>query len=251
MAFNNSVTADSHGEPSCIITIGEGVLAAWNLALAALLWTMMISAATFLLNMAAALILGFTTGLTDLCGNSLPSLGIYILLDVSEMVFYSTSRKDWSAILTHHKDWIREEIERILKEEEDLEKEGDDQYYLHRDQPEEIADWAVVPQAIVRDRVKRYRMILNIQKRITKIRLRRLLYWRAAGYFETLEERKRGQRIRSRDLWLAVWIYTYCISLWIFDMAFSFIWTAIGFSKSLLVLATEPWGVEFKLIITH
>lgn len=206
MTFNNSVPANSHGTPSYILIIGDGVLAAWNLALAALLWAMIISVVTFLVNIVAALILGLTSGMLDLSGNSLSSLSIVILLEVSEKAICSTCKRDWSTILKPPKDWTRGEIERLLEDQEDFEEQLKYQDTLHLDQAAEIADLAAVPRAIVRDRVKRYRTILKIQRRITKIRLRRLLYFRAAAYFEMLEERKRGQRIRSRDLWLTICI---------------------------------------------
>ncbi|KAF5684501.1 polyketide synthase [Fusarium circinatum] len=141
MAFNTSVPANEHEAPSYVLVMGERILATWNLALAALLWTIIISAATFLVNMVIVLILGLVMGLSDLYGNGLPSLGIAILLEASEKVFYSTSRTEWSTILTRHKVWIQGEIERLFEEQEKLLTQSDNLYNLHWDQSTEIANW--------------------------------------------------------------------------------------------------------------
>jgi hypothetical protein len=41
------------------------------------------------------------------------------------------------------------------------------------------------------------------------------------------------------------------MNLWIFDMAFTSIWAVMSLFELVLVFATEPWGVELKLLITH
>ncbi|EXL98167.1 hypothetical protein NOF04DRAFT_6577 [Fusarium oxysporum II5] len=155
---------------------------------------------------------------------------------------------EWKSVASNE-DW-----EGILAEElliGDLKDQIREQLTLRFDQSAEIAEWAEVPRAIVHDRINRRKTVLEIQKRETKVRVRRELYSRVVGYFDTIEERKRGQRISWRDLYLAAWIHTYCMNLWIFDMAFTSIWAVMSLFELVLVFATEPWGVELKLLITH
>lgn len=256
MTYNNSVPAHGHDAPmapssTLIIIIAKGVAAACVLALLALLYAMMISAYTLLITIVIALILDVTSRVSQWYGNVLPSLGGVILLEVFERAFFTTSNNNWSAILTPLKNETQGELRRLFDEQQDLKDQIREQLTLHLDQSAEIAEWAEVPRAIVRDRINRRKTVLKIQKRATKVRVRRELYSRVVGYFDTLEERKRGQRISWRDLYLAAWIHTYCMNLWIFDMAFTSIWAFMSLFELVLVFATELWGVELKLLITH
>ncbi|KAF4500848.1 mRNA 3 -end-processing YTH1 [Fusarium agapanthi] len=143
------------------------------------------------------------------------------------------------------------ELRMLSEEQQNLENQIGDLLTIHWDQSAEIAEWAEIPRAIFGDRINRHKAILGMQKRAIKIELRRELYSRFIHYLVTLEERKRGQQFSWRDFWLAAWIQTYCINIWIFDMVFSSIWAALDLFESFLAFATEPWGVELKLIITH
>ncbi|RYC90972.1 hypothetical protein BFJ63_vAg6316 [Fusarium oxysporum f. sp. narcissi] len=256
MTYNNSVPAHGYIAPmapssTLIIIIAKGVAAACDLALLALLYAMMISAYIVLITIIIALILGITNRVSRWYGNILPFLGGVILFQVFGRAFCTTSNNNWSAILTPLKNKTKRELGRLFDEQQDLKDQIREQLTLHLDQSAEIAEWVEVPRAIVRDRINRRKTFLEIQKRATKVRVRRELYSRVIGYFDTLEERKRGQRISWRDLYLAAWIHTYCMNLWIFDMAFTSIWAVMSLFELVLVFATEPWGVELKLLITH
>ncbi|KAJ0153452.1 hypothetical protein HZ326_4175 [Fusarium oxysporum f. sp. albedinis] len=125
---------------------------------------MMISAYIVLITIIIALILGVTSCVSRWYGNILPFLGGVILLQVFGRAFCTTSNNNWSAILTPLKNKTKGELGRLFDEQQDLKDQIREQLTLHLDQSAEIAEWAEVPRAIVRDRINRRKTFLEIQK---------------------------------------------------------------------------------------
>jgi hypothetical protein len=246
MNHKDSVPAHRHGAPMMPSTTS---LATPSLGVAEICTLVLMS--PVLTIVVAAVILDISSCLSRRYGNVLPSLGPGKLAGVFKGTFGTTPNDNWSTILMSAKSKMQEEMARLVEEQQNLKNRVREQLALHLDQSAEIADWDVVPLAILRDRINRRKAVLRMQKRATKIRVRRELYSRALWYSDTLEERKRGQRILCRDLFYGGCIYAYCMLLWIFDMAFASIWTAMTLFELVFVLATEPWGVELRLVITQ
>lgn len=176
------------------------------------------------------------------CKNYLPRLGFALLLHVCVDILSGPPRGAWSTIHTVLKRRIEAHLRTLHALQQDTKNEIRLELSLHSVQAADIADWAVVPQAVIRDRINRRKTILMLQKEATIVRIRREIYSRALGYIDTVAERKRGQSISRRDLFLASCIYTYCVFLWFFELAFASIWGVLSWFELALVYMTEPRG---------
>ncbi|KAF5253033.1 hypothetical protein FANTH_2006 [Fusarium anthophilum] len=187
------------------------------------------------------IILGYLSAVSAwrYCQNYLSGMGygVFLYFSVEPLI---SQRYNWTEITIRLQRRIKAELRSWRTVQQNIKNQLRQELSLHLDQAAEIADWAVIPPAIMQDRINRRKTIMILQKGATVVRIRREIYSRALSYVDAVKERKRGQRGVWQDVFLASWIYAYFVLLWFFELAFASIWGVMSWFELALVYMTGP-----------